>query len=374
MAEQGPYAASQPWQDQFIRLGLKGLVLPALNTPDALDVTALLRMVNLQQRLPGPLEIRPGQTRLAALPGAVHSLGSAVDPTNRTILRVAGVSTTAYSDGGVPLQTGLNGRPLTFVPFYVENSDDPWIIVANGARMFKVRVRDQLVLPLGLPVPAAPAAAISDVFTTRFAAFDASDSTEAANWTATAGQDTSVPPIAADPPVLADVGGVSGNAIEMTTAPGGAATGYSSIGGGPIAVNASILQGGPTPASDDDLVHLWLRMDRPNLVSEVRVYLVCAAGFDPAVVPGQSDVANQDAYVRAFRPSDWTPFVEGPTPATTTGQTTRTNLLLEQFADANTPADGRDVGPGDVLATQEISRQTSTAAQAGRGGWSEMGA
>ena len=30
MAEQGPYAASQPWQDPFVRPGLKGLVLPEL--------------------------------------------------------------------------------------------------------------------------------------------------------------------------------------------------------------------------------------------------------------------------------------------------------------------------------------------------------
>lgn len=375
MAAEGSYADHQPWQDLPTRPGMKGLVLPAKNNLDAATIDQLVKMRNLEQRYPGPLAVRKGQTQVAAIAANIHSGGRAYDPSSGVIARVWGAGTSAYLQGTGAIQTGLSGRPLTFVPFYTQISDEPWLIVADGNRMFKVRVSDGLVLPLGLPAPGAPTAVLSDLLTTRFAAFDPTDNTEAANWTATAGINTAGGSTTPGVPTITDVGGVSGNAIQIETDPGGIPVneGYSSIGGVPITVDASILQANPLfPASDDDLVHIWLRVDRPEFVSEVRIYLVCAAGFDPTIVPGTSETANQDAYIRAFRSNDWTPFLAQVEAAVIQGQTIRDNTLTEDFQqDQPDSGNQRVIEPGDTIASRQISRQTSTEVQGGRGVWSE---
>ncbi len=377
MAAEGSYADHQMWQDLPARPGFKGLVLPAKNNLDAVGMDQLVKMVNLQQRWPGPLTVRAGQTQLATIAANIHSGGRAYDPSSGAVARVWGAGTSAYLQGLGAIQTSLSGRPLTFVPFYTQISDEPWLIVADGNAMFKVRVSDGLVLPLGLPAPAAPTAVLSDLLTTRFAAFDTTDNTEAANWTATAGiniVDGSTAPAA---PAINDIVGLSGNAIEMVTAPGTVPVdnGYSSIGGVPITVDASILQASPLfPASDDDLVHVWMRIDKPEFVSEVRIYLVCAAGFDPAVVPGTSTTANQDAYIRAFRSNDWTPFLAQIEAAVSQGQVIRDNTLTTEFQTEQPDSDNdREIQPGDTIASRQIGRQTSTPVQGGRGVWSELG-
>lgn len=377
MAAEGSYADHQPWQDLPTRPGLKGLVLPAKNNLDIATVDQLVRMANLQQRYPGPLTVRPGQTSIGTIAANIHSGGRAYDPSSGAVARVWGASTSAYLQGLGAIQTGLTGNPLTFVPFYTQISDEPWLIVGNGNAMFKVRVSDGLVLPLGLPAPSAPTAVLSDLLTTRFAAFDSSDGTEAANWTATAGINVSSAATTPGAPTISDIGGVSGSAIQMLTDPGGvpADEGYSSIGGVPITVDASILQANPLfPASDDDLIHIWMRIDKPEFVSEVRVYLSCAAGFDPAIVPGTSETTNQDAYVRAFRSNDWTPFLAQIEAAVSQGQIIRDNTLTEEFQQDQPDADNdRIIQPGDTIASRQISRQTSTEVQGGRGVWSELG-
>ena len=158
MAAEGSYADHQPWQNLPCRPGVKGLVLPAKNNLDAATVDQLVRMANLEQRYPSPLTTRAGQVSIGTIAANIHSGGRAYDPSSGVVARVWGAGTAAYLQGLGAIQTGLTGRPLTFVPFYTQISDEPWLIVADGNAMFKVRVSDGLVLPLGLAAPTGPTA------------------------------------------------------------------------------------------------------------------------------------------------------------------------------------------------------------------------
>lgn len=64
-----------------------------------------------------------------------------------------------------------------------------------------------------------------------------------------------------------------------------------------------------TPATDDDIVHLFIRVDRPDRINEIRLYFGVDGRFNNTKLPGASD-KNRNAYVKAFRPGDFVNFIE----------------------------------------------------------------
>lgn len=385
-----------PYETVTFVPGRTGLNLAVAADQISLEDAVLL--VNLRQTQYGRPQVRLGQTLFAGSAGAVdvHSFLRMDLPRTSDFIRWAGAGTQLYRGTANPLFTvvdgGYSGNPLTLVPYRPALTGDPYLIVAD---LLKNRQYSPTGagIPLGLPAPAAAVtAAIADILTTAICSFDSTasggGSSVAANWTLTAGEDRNADgdPNPADPPTAANVTGLSGNAVEFTTAPGEATSGYSSIVAIPRAIDLSIIQAGPTQedASDQDIIHLWVRCDRPDRIEEIRVYLVCSAGFDPSVVPGTDPLINTDAYVKALSPHAFTNFVQGIEGAQAAGRASRSQAVLQTFlaegpGGQNGPTiDGvqpdlpvnpsEEPGLGDDLPTQ-----TSPDLVLGQNAWSEFG-
>lgn len=364
--------------------GRKGLNWFAAN--DQLDPEEALYRRNLIQQRQGGLDTRPGQTTQFSGVGSLHSIARMDLPASAGFTRYWGGSTNWLRGAGAPavLEGGFSGNPLTLLPYRPALSGDPWMIAADSAKMRQASATGAS-MELGLPAPATAAAAeIADILTTGIAAFDSSDSTAAANWTYTAGQDRSTTPVAADPPTGADVPGLSGDCVAFTTDPGAVAAGqgYSSILGRAVALDLTKLQGGTIDAGPDDMVHLWLRVDLPQLLEEVRVYFVCGS-FDASVIPGTDPDFNTDAFVKAIRGSDITGFVENAEGSLAGNLQTRENQLVTEFLNEQALGLGPDtiaplggtgtVSPAEVAGNVSGPTQSSVQLQPGRDTWSEFG-
>jgi hypothetical protein len=84
-------------------------------------------------------------------------------PGLNTKTRFWGVGTTVQRGlSGAPVlaDSGYSGHPLTLVPHRPPLSGQPWMFVADSARMRKIR-DDGLSLPIGLPAPATPTTAMA---------------------------------------------------------------------------------------------------------------------------------------------------------------------------------------------------------------------
>lgn len=64
-----------------------------------------------------------------------------------------------------------------------------------------------------------------------------------------------------------------------------------------------------TPATDDDIIHVFIRVDRPDLINEIRLYFGIDGTFNNTKLPGTA-LQNRNAYVKAFRPGDFVNFIE----------------------------------------------------------------
>lgn len=371
-------------------LGEAGVNLRA--AADALLPTELRTCLNLQRTRAGRWAIRAGQTRLVQVAGSldVHSIQRLNLTAAGDFTRFWGIGTTLQrgqdsTAGMAIIDTAYSGNPLTLVPLRPDLSGAPWMVVADTAKIRQVSATG-LPTTLGQPAPATPVAAVvADIITTGIAAFDSSDGTEAALWSYTAGADRSTPPVASAAPTGADVAGVSGNAVAFTLNPGAAASGYNSIVGRARALNLELL-GGSVTAGPDDIVHLWLRLDRPDLVEEVRAYLVCSASFDPAVIPGTSATANTDAFALAARPNDFTDFVEGSEDALTAGAAARQHAVLDDYLagqplplpTTNEPLSTGAAIPGEAVpsasaGSADLPTHVAPQFNPGRSVWSEFG-
>lgn len=365
--------AGRRFDTPMIRLGGMGLDLRA--SADARSPLAATILTNLSDEYDGELRVRGGLTSLATAAGAHHSVARLNDPSAGvgTYTRYWGVGTGLYrgASGALTLIEGsFSGTPLTFLPCQFLSGDADWMIVADTAKVRKVRY-DGTILPLGIAAPTNPVtAAVQPLATTGLAAFDASDGTASGSWTATAGTDAEGN--ASGAPTLSTVVGLSGNALQITTAVGAATGGYFSLAGISRSINASVLSGGALDASDTDLVHLWMRVDRPDYLQEVRLYFVVDGSFSATVVPGTSASANQDAYVKAFRGSDLTGFVQQRVAATRAAETTvlpRTvthRFLKDAYAD-----EGRE--DQAYLERVDTRRTDSVELAAGVDQWTEFG-
>ena len=368
-----------------LRPGARGLVVTA--APETLPAEAAQLLENVRIDRDGRLRIRPGWTLQFSLPsaGPVHTLGRLYQPSSGTYIAFVGSGVVLWR-GATPstmqaVNTTLSGNPLTLLPYRPAISGDPWMIIADTAVLGQVPPSGEAML-LGLPAPdVVNNTRIVDVLTTKICDFDGAVS-QASAWTLTAGEDDSVPKAqTAGVPTAADITGLQGNAVEFTTTVGNALKGYNSILGLPVTMDLTTLQGGFRAASQDDVIHMWIRLSRPGIVSEVRVYLVCASGFSPTTIPGQSGSLNTDAFVHTFRPSDITGFLEAKqSGADAAERTQRTQIIDEYLAlvdeqSDDDPKDGvRRRFPGD-----RSGKGTHTSARVpdeltpGRNVWTEFG-
>lgn len=349
----------------MIRLGSAGLVLKA--SRDARDPLAATRLQNLVDTYDGELRVRDGLTSLATATGVHHSVARFNDPSASTFTRVWGVGSSLFrgaSGALTSVEAGYSGSPLTFVPTRMPLTDEDWIFIADSAKVRKLRF-DGTILPIGIAAPgSAVSPSVNSLATTGICAFDTSDTSEAATWTRTAGVDAAGN--ASGTPTAANVTGLSGNAVAFSTVVNLATSGYSSLAGKSLTKDLSLVSG--IPASDDDFLHLWIKCDRPDYLQEVRVYLVVDNTFSASTIPGTSASSNQDAYMKAFRGSDLTGFVQQRVSAVRAQETV-------QWASAFPGPDDVDpFAPNNVIVEMtDADRTASEELAAGVDVWTEYG-
>ena len=325
----------QPFENHLVRFGVKGL-----NLKDSLDVLeGWSRHTNLDHDNMGEATVRPGQTSLATAGTAHHSVRTLRDEQAGTFTRLWGIDTDLYlgaSGALAAIDAGYSGDPLTLLPHRPPLSGDPWMFVADRNRMRKVRA-DGLDLPIGLPAPAAaPAAALGTEYRTSIAGFDVADATHAAAWTGVPGHDTNGH-VSGTPSASDNAASPTGGSVYFLTNDGGIDSAYDSWWGTALARDLSLLTevGGAAtrPATDDDLLHLWLMTSHPQLIQEIRLYLIVSAVFDPTLLPGTDDTANTDAYVKGFRQNDFVQFIQATQTQIDAAETARVYALRDKDLD-----------------------------------------
>jgi len=354
------------YSKQQVRFGAGGVDLR--RAPDAVAPNNALRLTNVARDPDGAWTPRPGLTSLATGTGVHHSVARAIDPLTPTDTRIWGTGTTLKRglNGalGADIDTGYSGNPLALVPWRTELNGQSWMLVADSNKMAKVRVSDGLVLPIGLPAPSVDAVSALDTQVSKtIQSFD----TAAGSFTGTAGP-TGGAPVPGN--VVASAPFPAG--LSITTNPG-AATGpfYCTAWRDAIALDLSTYGGG-VDITDDDYVHLWVRLSNPEVISEVRVYLVLTNMTGGNVIPGTSTAGiNTDAFLWTFRPSDIDAYVQGSASNTSsvTTEVVRRQIntatggpRFTQNTDGQVPIDGRDVG-------RAIAEQNTP----GRNVWTEWG-
>lgn len=275
------------FETQVIRPGVAGLNLKAAS--DAVLPSQLLQMTNVvgtKQEI-GELQSRPGQTEFATAGVKVHSIATLADsanvPGNAAV--VAGADNNLYSgiSGALTLRdTGYSGNPLCLTPYRPEHSPDPWLYIADGTRMRKIR-NDGLVLPIGLPpVAAAVTSALAAEKSTTALLFD-----DPTGWNKFAYNGSTVP---GDP--VADANPDTGNGLKFTTVPGAATAAYANAWDHAAVADFSFI-GGTTPASDSDYISFYLKLSNPEVTNDIRIDFGLGGTGD-------------NFYTKHFRPSDFT--------------------------------------------------------------------
>lgn len=358
-------ALEAPFLSQPVPLGISGLDLK--RSVDQVPPQNLVKMTNVIRNNIGEITSRPGLTAFASAGGpasVTHSISRIDDPLTGNSRIIVGVSNSIFqgTTGALALvEGGFSGNPLSLTTYRPPLSGQAWMFVADDNKVRKIRSTDALSLQIGLAPPAAfavaPTAAVAQITTI--------DTFEVANWTNNQGTGAGLPTNALDL-VNFKVGAAS---VQFASNVAGAAYNFW------CKTNAQNLDTvGVVDASDEDLMHFWLRTDLPAQISEVRLYFVCSTPFDTGVLPGTSTAsppANSDAYVKAFRSSDFTPVYEATAATIPTAATVNTTAqTLQQLA--VTPDDRAAIQP--VIQQTEPSRGESVQTAPGRVQWTEFGA
>lgn len=317
------------YETPMVRVGRKGINLQ--DALDDLDPSELSRMVNLVSRYGERLTTRLGQAPLGTTQqGYLHRLFRLNDPQDSAFSRFAGLGSTLWrgTTGAFTLiDSGYSSDPLTFTGVNMPLGQTPYVFVTDRIRMRKV-TRTGSVELIGLAPAAQPTVALQAQARTDIALFVASDGTNAAAWTASAGQDRSSPtPVASGVPLVVDAGGF---AIEVTTVPGAVTTGYDSFISIAKAMDLSRLAAGSIAASDDDHTYLAFSVSDPAILEELKFYLVISTPFVPGSIPG-TGTGNTQAWFKSFRPSDLQDYADRLVSGLTAGDALRTRTLVEQF-------------------------------------------
>src|SRR5712691_4581951 len=342
-----------PFENHPIRFGIGGL-----NLKDSLDVLeGWSRHTNADHDNNGEVTSRPGQNSFATAGTKHHSVRKLRDPQTGVDIRIWGIDTNLYhgaSGGLTQIDAGYSGDPITLVPHRPPLSGDPWMFVADRNRMRKVRA-DGVDLPIGLPAPGAAATSVLGVeYRRTIATFSAADGTQAANWIPVTSSDripAASPQIIDDasiPNVVPDIYTVVTPSIDVNqTTP----KDFDAWIGIPLTINGATLSprtgpGGDIPASDDDIVHIWLKTSHPLLIRELRLYIVVSTVFDASVLPGTNRnilldtepgppdptavIGNEDSYVKGFRRNDFAQFVQAQQTQIESAETARISALRDQ--------------------------------------------
>jgi hypothetical protein len=344
------------------RIGREGLQLN--KSLDDLTMQEVSRLSNLVHS-GGDLYTRFGQTQLAGMGGTVHAIRRLNDPKAGTFTRFWGAGTNWYrgASGGLAVLTGgFSGDPITHLTVRPLLSGESWMVAADRLLMQKATAASPISLPLGLPAPAGLTTVIGGDSFNNVVNFDATDGTQAANWTAFNGFPLGTPATIVNPAVglvpavllpfttKADVAGTSGNAVEVTTAiqASGITTTINTllqdwIAGIGIAkpMDLTFFTATATPITDDDVVHVSLRVSFPGNFTEIRIYFVCSPFTLPASpvatawsLPGMG-IGNfsPSAYLLTIRPSDYTNALLALETMQSAADRVRTAAFLESFSD-----------------------------------------
>lgn len=289
---------AERWPDTVVRAGVGGLNLGSL---DAVPPTDWTRMINAYSPRVGETTGRPGQLALTDDSGTqVHSVGRLNSPA-RSIAFGAGFTTrlwgidtnlfTGVSGALTLVDSGYSGQPLSLVESRPPNTTDAWMYIGDSVQMRKVRM-DGLVLPIGLPAPGfgSLTSALDPVLTTVIQDFESGAAFS--GFAGTGGVPTLTYPAAKN-----------GQGLNIQTNPGSATGAYHNIAATSMLAFTGTVGG--VLSTDDDLIHLWLKIDAPSKVSEVRIYLTANFTFDLATIPGAAGSSNTDAFMIAIRPSVW---------------------------------------------------------------------
>lgn len=346
MSQEAPGAEHTPYQTVYGLLGREGLQLS--KALDQLSLQELSRMANLFHT-GGDLQSRPGQgtTAYAQTGGAaIHSTRRLNDPANNTYTRFVGAGSVVYrGPSGVLTQvdTGYSGDPLTFATARPPQSGEPWMVVADRTKMRKFS-RTSQARRLGLDAPAAPTLTVNAGKSTRIVEFDASDGTNATSWTGTGLGDSVGVGVGANP-VLSDIPGdpdsINLTGVNVSTQIGTATTGYGTVIRMALPIDVSKWTTDATDITDEDILHVSIRMDDPSKVEEIRIYFVTSVfslGTPLPVIPGTFpgvgvSPVNYAAYMHAYRPSDYAAFIAYEANARVAEQAIRTSTLLADYKD-----------------------------------------
>lgn len=392
---------AQDFLSQTLIPGIGGVDL--LHSLDQIPATHLARMTNCIRTTEGEITGRPGLTQLftTASDFPVHTIRRLNDRIGSTFEYVVGAGTKLYcgQSGALTLiDSGYSGSPLVTVPYHPPVSGDTWLIIADSSKMSKVRASDCAVASLGLAAVAASDrgfridefaatadGAITGLDRSRFPFFGFTigaggpgaagnlttyvtqqtttiDTCEAAGWTNNNGSGGA--PTNATDAVNFKQGTKS---VQFTGNPGAGA--YYNFWNKANALNLSAV--GTRVASDDDIIHLWLRADRPDIITEIRLYFVVSSIFVTTVLPGTSTADNKEAYVKTFRPSDFTNIIEASSTTIPTSATANANLsTLQQLSRID---DDRGGSVAILISSSERVRSQSLELSLGRGAWTEYG-
>lgn len=377
MGQEADGGAKQVWTTPLFPLGQQGL--QTARSLDRLDPDGCTYLVNFVRDRIGRQRLRDGQQALVSCAGAtaVHSMRRLNDRAAGDYTRFWGADTNLYrgkTGALAAVQAGFSGLPMSLVPHRPTLTGLSYLYVADDNLMGKIS-RTGAWEGIGVPAPAAATTAVVGAARSKVIAMCAAgDATAAANWTGFAGFDRSASPVASGIPTISDVSGPDGNGIALLTQLGGATAGYNS--GASCGMNRDFTTfDGVHDVTDDDLIHLYLYLDYPNYIEEIRVYFVCNSTFYPTSVPGSDPAGNTDAYVKAFSPSELAAFQAQATSAESSMQSARVAQLLKDFGDENAVW-AFDRAPDVIEWTQamyQLKRRSSSELAPVSGQWSEHG-
>lgn len=310
IAAESPAVDHVQWKTDIVRYGVAGVNLAT--GIDGLAPMELRRLTNGVTQLNGGIHTRPGLTRVIGGGSRIHSASRLNDPKDGISILIWGVDdqiASGNSGGFTFLLGGFSGNPLSISRWESEYSGEPWAYIADSARMGKVNP-EGVALQIGLPTAAQPSSiVVQDPLVTEACSFTASDGTDSGSWTPIAGFGTDGHP--SDTPTIYGAGDT-----QIVVGPGSSGKSFYSGMSIPHVVNLSTLPkpgGGTIDSTDQDLIHFWLRVTNPEIISEVRIYFVTGPYTD-GQIPGVSTSSvgtqpNGSAYARAFRMSDYAAFI-----------------------------------------------------------------
>src|SRR6266851_1966333 len=322
-AAESPAIDHLPFITRPFPIGLAGLHL--VKPIDQLTANELAIMTNVVSGQGGGVSPRPGLTRLYTFGGAaVHSVARWYDPKDLSVMHFWGRDAEWIRAEGATvasLESGFSGEPLTMIQAETELGLSK-IYVADKNKMRRSGPAGPSQ-PIGLPAPAVPTVVVNAGLRKTICNFDASDGTAAATWKGIGTYDDKDGGLAGNP-IFSDIPSPLDSGVNLATVAGNATDSYSQTMEHVLALDLTTFDSGAA-VTDDDIIHLDIRMDRPTHVEEVRVYFVVSpftmdlvplvSPAIPAAIPGVSALQNTAAYFHIYRPSEFEEIIGNLLPA-----------------------------------------------------------